>query len=793
MRHHTIKVFAKTQDVTLLQFVSPEGKLIGERELNLSDIERFAAEVERKYRVLSPDSTTLKRLGQELYEWLDGLAHRWLSGAMKDCSEMMLRINVDQRLRHLPWELLHAGGAYLCSNAHRLFTPALMVTEQRRDIEMHNRPLRLLFMACSAENVRPLLDFEREERLILQATRRHQIELFVEESGSLDCLGYKVTAFGPGHFDVFHLTGHADVRGNQPCFLMEDNRGGRQDVSAEEIAEAFQGNWPRLIFFSGCRTGEAPDQGHLPSFCEAMVAAGAPAVLGWALPVGDEAASMAAAELYEHLAIGKSIDEAVSRTRLHLMKEKSRYWHLLRLYVNATPLDGLVTPLKTPGRARLLVRDAAIEFIDARTKVEVCKREFFVGHRRTIQRCLRTLQSRQVDADYAEGVLLHGMVGLGKSSLAVRLCERMSDYKLIVFSGALGNADLDFVGKITEALDNGNAIEVLNRPGLSLMQRLRNLFRGPLATEPRLFVFDDFEQNLEIGGNGYIVKPVPLEILKSLMTAIREINSESRVIVTSRYQFPLPPPLSLLNEGLESLRGGELEKKLSHLENLQPYSPIEGEARERAIQLGAGNPRLLEWLNRVLAYVATDATAIMEVMESKAEEFRESALLRELLDQLPPECRRMLSLASVYELPFDRQALAVAVGGALDPHLARAVSLGLIEGGINPATGQSRYFVSRVMLPLIEPETTSEEKIEAARRATEYLYQELWKTGPGVCFDEALGIFRLAMVAREREIAAEVGSSIATRWVDLSRYHEAESLCRKALALGEDPRLGMCQ
>src|SRR5262249_6247396 len=160
-----------------------------------------------------------------------------------------------------------------------------------------------------------------------------------------------------------------------------------------------------------------------------------------------------------------------------------------------------------------------------------------------------------------------------------------------------------------------------------------------------------------------------------------------------------------------------------------------------------------------------------------------------LLGQLPPECRRMISLASVYELPFDRQALAAAVDGVLDPHLARAVSLGLIEGGTNPATGQSRYFVSRIMLPLIQPETTAEEKIEAARRAAGHLYQAHWKPEPGVRFDEALEIFRLAMVARERGIAAEVGTDIATRWVNSSRYHEAELLCQKALTLGEDSRL----
>src|SRR6266545_1350988 len=374
MKQHTIKVFPKTADVTLLRFLSPEGKLIGERELDPFEVNRFVTEVERKYRVVSIDSTTMALLGRELYEWLDGPAHRWLSGALNNSGGMTLRIDVDGRLRHLPWELLYTGGAYLCSNDQQPFTPARLVTERQQQIERHNRPLRLLFMACSAEDVNPLLDFESEERMILQSAQRYQIDLSVEESGSLDGLQYQIDAFGTGYFDIFHLTGHADVRGDRPCFLMEGNQGFRQEVSAEDLTAVFQGRWPRLIFLSGCKTGQAPDQGHLPSLCEALVRAGAPAVLGWALPVGDASASLAAAELYGHLAVGKPIDEVVARARLHLLKEQSGYWNLLRLYVNDTPFDGMVTSPKTPKRARLQVREAANVFLDAGAKVEVCKR-----------------------------------------------------------------------------------------------------------------------------------------------------------------------------------------------------------------------------------------------------------------------------------------------------------------------------------------------------------------------------------------------------------------------------------
>ena len=207
-------------------------------------------------------------------------------------------------------------------------------------------------MACSPEDVEPVLDFEAEERMILEACskERNDIELLVEESGSLEGLTEQVISFNEGYFDVFHMTGHAGIDGKKPVFLMEDDFGYKKLASAADIARAFRGNWPRLIFLSGCQTGQAVDDG-LPSLCEELVGEGAPAVLGWSLPVGDKVAAQVAAELYQHLSSGIRVDEAVARARQKLLEEeakgdseeKSVFWHLLCLYTNATPLSEILT------------------------------------------------------------------------------------------------------------------------------------------------------------------------------------------------------------------------------------------------------------------------------------------------------------------------------------------------------------------------------------------------------------------------------------------------------------------
>ena len=124
---------------------------------------------------------------------------------------------------------------------------------------------------------------------------------------------------------------------------------------------------------------------------ETLVSAGAPAVLGWALSVGDGSANILASRLYSYLATGERLDESVAKARQQLFENKSPYWHLLRLYSDATPLKEIVTHTQTPGRLPLRGRQANEDFLDAWGKKKVASREAFVGRRRQIQRCLRVI------------------------------------------------------------------------------------------------------------------------------------------------------------------------------------------------------------------------------------------------------------------------------------------------------------------------------------------------------------------------------------------------------------------
>jgi hypothetical protein len=536
--------------------------------------------------------------------------------------------------------------------------------------------------------VEPVLSYEAEEAAILTATADTGAELVVEESGTLEGLRFTVDSYGEGYFDVLHVSGHATVHEGLPKFLVEDELGGLALAAADQIARAMAGQWPRLVFVSGCLTGNAPQGGTIPSMSESLVRAGAPSVLGWALPVGDASATAFASQLYRELAAGK----------------------------------------------RVRVRHAALEFLDPQTQISrVASRAEFVGRRRVIQRCLRTLKQPLGSDGAAQALVSQGMGGLGKSTLASRLLERMPTHQRVVW---FGRVDLTKFRELTSKIDfptlelQSEATKLLAMDEVDLTVRLRHLFNGPLATTHCLFVFDDFEQgNLDERAGGYVLSGEMAQILPALLEAIDQTTSRSRVIITSRYQFPPPAGTTIRFESLETLNDVEQTKKVANLADLRPGSRIPATVRDRAIHAAAGNPRLLDWLNRIVADPSLDVDALIAAVEKETDRFRrEDVFAEKLVGSQPIELQKMLAKLNVVELPVP----AVTVHAIHDhpdaaDHIRRAVQLGLIEQGIDPHTTQPRYFVSNVLRPLIRPLITDDEYTQACAAAARSLYQ-IWVT-----------------------------------------------------------------
>ncbi len=736
-----LEIFEQTSAYCELRLSTGEGTP-KTRRLDKAAIDQLVGIVEQVYnqhaiaqRVFG--SPQLGELGMKLFAFLDG-DQRWLTPMLHHPHGTTLRITAAERLRHLPWELLAQAGTYLALSGQAPLLPVRAIGANTAPAApAGNRPLRVLFMATSPEGVEPVLNYEAEEAAILEATSRTGTELVVEESGTLEGLRFLSRAYGEAYFDVLHLSGHATIsKDGQPTFIAENELGGLATVTADQIAHAMFGHWPRLVFVSGCLTGNAPDGGAFPSMSESLVRAGAPAVLGWALPVGDISATVFAARLYESLADGQPLDRAIVEARQHLYAQKSSNWHLLRAYADKSPLAAMVTPLHTEGRAWLEVREADQEFLDPQTQVSrVASRAAFVGRRRVIQRCLRTLKQPHSRDGAAEALVLHGMGGLGKSSLASRLLERMPTHKRAVW---YGRVDLTKFRELTTKVpfptmdQQIEAAKLLDNDQAPLAVRLRYLLHvdGPLGKTPCLFVFDDFEEgNLDERDGGHVLSADMAGILPALLNAIRDTGNPSRVIITSRYRFPTPAGTAIRVESLETLTDVEQAKKITNLRNLRPGSPIDLDIRARAIQAAAGNPRLLDWLDLIAADTTLDVDGLLTAIENEADRFRrETILAKGLLSSQAPELRKMLAKVNVVELPIPAETVhAIHDHPDATSHVTRATQLGLIEEGTDPETGQPRYYVSNVLRPLIRPLLTDDEHVQACAAAARSLHK-LWVT-----------------------------------------------------------------
>src|ERR1022692_1662773 len=177
------------------------------RRVDWKEIESLTNAADRDYFGIAyahdprwaPKFPQLTALGRTLFQWLDG-PEGWLRAGLTNgetavlldlaaplqaqdlnpATESLLR-----KLAHLPWELLHDGNAFL---AELGIQPVRVMQSRSNHAQPANRPLRLLFMATSPEDVLPELNYEQEETNILEATRKQPIELVVEESGSVSQL-----------------------------------------------------------------------------------------------------------------------------------------------------------------------------------------------------------------------------------------------------------------------------------------------------------------------------------------------------------------------------------------------------------------------------------------------------------------------------------------------------------------------------------------------------------------------------------------------------------------------------
>jgi len=763
--------------------------------------------------------------GKELFDFLDG-SPRYFSNLLDAASagkfSPLVYLTACRETEDWPFESMAQGERFLVPTALNLVRCASERGAKTKPAPK-NRPLKMLFMACSALGVEPELSFEKEEETIFKVTEALAVDIEVEDSGSLEGLKGKLAL---EKYDIVHLSGHAGIDDEgQAFFVMEDEAGNPRYVTASELYhEALIDNMPRMVFLSGCHTGETVEKAagtETVSFCRELVEEyEVPVVLGWGRAVGDEDATHAAQVIYRELSRGKSVLEAVRRARYDMIHQTSHGlagdWLLLRLFGDMTPLSALVKEgqKRKPKHRELIHTDLR------NSRVKVLK-EGFVGRRRPLQRSIGALNNNRDKV----GVLILGAGGLGKSCLAGKICERYSGHQLIIVHGVF-NA-VTFEEALREGFETARdkeGLAVLDEK-IELTKKLSELCVTSFREGNYFIVLDDFEQNLEggtkeeltkafAGGPGgrfsrkappceqsFRLTPEAAQLMMVLLQWLPKSGKMTQLIITGRYGFELEyKGVDLVLERLErvylaSFLAAEQEKKLLELRYISRV-PVEV-VRQRVIAAGCGNPRLLEWLDKLVEESRKEEVALLlEKVKGKKEEFIREHVLRELLRKGGAEFGRLMVWLSIYRRPVLKEGVK-AVAGKLgmttwEGLLARGVEFSVVEY----YAIDSSYGVT----PLLREELEGENKdCEMCHRAGMEYYsglkaeRKIEKVYDPVLVEE---LIYHALGCGEEEIAAGEGGRLVFYLTERLAFRESQRvgewvLCEKKakLSSGNDGTL----
>jgi tetratricopeptide (TPR) repeat protein len=532
-----------------------------------------------------------------------------LERAERGHQSLHLGVECDPELSNLPWETLPDPRDGTPLALHPL-TNVYRVIEGTTP-QLTPAPLRILVAISSPDrDGGPPLDYENELRNVLAAVRAaRQGEARVRIVPFATTAAIK-QALEVDRAHVLHLSGH----GGPGKLVIEDDQGRARHVDADTfIEEAIPpGAMPPVFALSACYTNVADAVG-APSFASRLIGRGASAVIASETSLTDVYATRVFARIYGRLADAGTPDAVSAACDARRMvqgelasasDERDRQlgelneWAALSVVATSGSipiLDPDTTVQPPPPPPRLAIGPVAARAIGD-----------FVGRRRE----QRTWPVELLAQTHA-GMVLHGIGGVGKTSLAAELTTAALERepgrgKLVLFGQITADTLLSAVAAAvrqralaTERMQPQitQAISAAEHPDLRWSDRLAMLRENLLDSFPLLIVLDNFEDNLEDNGTEFGVSdPALAELLSSWIAD----PATSRFLITSRHPFSLPESRQtrLLLKSVGPLSAAETGKLVWSLPSLDRLSR---EEVEKVWRLLGGHPRSLEYLDALLS------------------------------------------------------------------------------------------------------------------------------------------------------------------------------------------------
>jgi CHAT domain-containing protein len=234
---------------------------------------------------------------------------------LENSSADHLRLDIDERLIDLPWELIHDGTEFLCLRyavGRRLVSSQSFQPPSRRLKLARNT--RVLIVADPTGNLPAARQEGREVGSLLRDKCGMQVDEF--SASGMNKMDFLLSL---KDYDIVHFAGHASHQASSPdesCLVFCDG-----EIQAFEIERFIGSRSPAVVFLNACWSAEElrnPDS-YMPmmrGLGRTFLYAGVTAFVGYLIPVPDEPATHFAITFYEALAQGQTIGEALRRARI---------------------------------------------------------------------------------------------------------------------------------------------------------------------------------------------------------------------------------------------------------------------------------------------------------------------------------------------------------------------------------------------------------------------------------------------------------------------------------------------
>ena len=465
-------------------------------------------------------------------------------------------------------------------------------------------PLKILVAVGAPDETKTqsaVLDPERELQTILDAVEQARgsgdVYVRILEVGSLGEIRKELRR-QPYH--AFYLSGH----GGAGLIELETEDGEPDPVTAKQIADAVQDSAhpAPLIHLAACHSGLGGTDGETETagFAQQLLERGVPLVLAMQTAVSDRYATDLAGRFYAELASTTPYaGVALARARGDLERERRA---AAARGESVLPAEYATPSLFCAGEERPLL-DLAAELSQPQEfkrspvtgAVPMLRVGDLIGRREELREVMRVLTDHAKNPyGRKAGYQLLGIGGVGKSSVAGRAMQRLSDngWRVVAYSGRWEVGSL--CATIGAALlTAGGDVQKLAEPLLANIpdEARKHLVSQLLANHKFLLVLDNFEDNLTAGGAEF-----GNAFNKQVLEALCQAAKTGKLLITSRYPVP-GLDAWVTGKHLGPLTPAQSRKLVLRLEALRTQEPA---ALARIQRVIGGHPRMLEYLDAIL-------------------------------------------------------------------------------------------------------------------------------------------------------------------------------------------------